>query len=238
MKTKILLAAGIASLMLFTGCKLLSSEFGATPSAPTSVERILYDTVTNYVQIPVTVTNVIQSTNVVVATITNVIGQVVTVTNQVVNITTSLQTVTNVVPVYQLTPSATAGAGVSGITTIGNMIAPGAGSLAGIAATGLLALWGWLRSGKKGTTNNVVTQEMETVLEFIKALPNGTNYNNAITSWLQSHQVQTGVATQVLTLLENNVDNPAAKTAAADIITAINAAGSTVPIPVPAVAKA
>jgi hypothetical protein len=229
MKTKLILAVGIASLVFITGCGSLASEFGATPAAPSTVERVLYNTVTNFVEIPVTVTNTVQATNQVVVTTTNIIGQTVTVTNQVVQVITSTQTVTNVVPVYQLTPSATAGAAVSGITTVGNFIAPGLGTLGGIAATGLLALWGWLRSGKKGATNDVIAQEVETLREFIQALPNGTKYDAAITAWLQAHQVQTGVATQVLSVLENSVDNPAAKVAAQDIIAAITAAGTPVP---------
>lgn len=231
MKTKqtIPMAVGIASLIFITGCGSLAKEFGATPAAPDAVEKILYNTVTNYIDVPVEVTNVTTLTNIAVVTVTNAIGQVVTITNNVLNITTSVQTVTNVIPTYQLTESSMAAAGVSGVTTVGNMLSPGVGTLAGIAATGLLGLWGWLRSGKQGTTNNVIAQEVETLREFIQALPNGTKYDAAITAWLQTHQVQTGVATQVLGLLENSVDNPAAKQAAGDIITAIQAAGTPVP---------
>jgi len=66
--------------------------------------------------------------------------------------------------------------------------------------------------------------------EFIQALPNGTKYDAAITAWLQQHQMQAGVAQQVLGILENNVSNPEAKAAVNEISATLTAVGSSAPV--------
>ena len=97
---------------------------------------------------------------------------------------------------------------------------------------GLLALlgaWGHLRSYKAGNTASAIAQEVETLREFIQALPNGTKYDTAITSWLQNHQMETGVAQQVVGILANSVSNPDAKVAANEIANTLASLGTTVP---------
>ncbi len=103
---------------------------------------------------------------------------------------------------------------------ITNLIAPGIGGVVTGAIAMLASLWGKMRSSKN--TSIGLAQGIETIREFIKSLPNGTNYDNAITSWLQGHQVETGVANQVLDILANDVSNPEAAAAAREIASTIS----------------
>lgn len=212
----ILAAIGMAAV----GCALFSGT-----QVPTATEHAFYDVQTNYITVPVTVlqTNMVQATNTTVVLATNTVGQIVTATNAVIVPQYVIVPVTNYIqqPVYALTPNATTVATANSVAVIGNSVVPGAGTLAGAAMTALVGLWGWLRSYKQGTQQasaaGALSQEIETMLEFINTLPNGTSYTTAITSWLQSHQVQTGTVSTVLSILENQVSNPAAKAAVADI---------------------
>ena len=104
----------------------------------------------------------------------------------------------------------------------GVSLIPGYGGLAGTALGALAAVWGWVRSSKNGTTAVTLAQSVEAMREFVKALPNGATYDSALTTWLQSHQNDTGTVNQVLSLLENDVSNPDAKAAAQQVIAAIN----------------
>jgi hypothetical protein len=215
--------------------------FGSNPSPPNAVERALFNTVTNYVTqtniMPVTVP--VFQTNTVVQTVTNTVpggpAQTVTVTNEVIhtNYVTQLSLVPTNVPSYQLTEKAGTAAGIQAGSSVLNTLFPGAGALIGYALTGLVGAWGYWRSSKLGNTSGALTQEMETVLEFLGAMPNGPQYVNTLKSWLQAHQNETGVATQVLTMLSNEVNNSDAKVAAQQIINTINALNAqTTPSPV------
>ena len=67
---------------------------------------------------------------------------------------------------------------------------------------------------------------------FIQNLPNGTKYDQAITAFLQQHQVDSNIAQQVLTLIDNNFINPQAKAAVEEINAALKIASAT-PAPTP-----
>ena len=215
----------VSSLMLalLVGCSSLATK------SPTAVERMLYDTHTNYVDVYKVITNY-QA-----VTFTNILDQVVTTTNPVVAM------VTNVVAEYTITPKATVVATVGAAGTATNVFYPGIGTIASTGIVALLGLWAWFR-GRSNTTaanNATVTlaQEIETIKEFILTLPKGAAYGQAITNWLQTHQVQTGVASQVVSILQSEVSNPDALAALKDIQTAITTAG-TVFVPAPVVGAA
>jgi len=203
----------LLALATFTGCK----EFGADTSAPNVVEQKLFTTVTNFVAVPVQTTNTTFATNVVTEFQTNTVGQIVTVTNEVVQPKYNLVWVTNEVPQYQNTVSANTANIVATGGGVLNTFFPGVGGIAGTGIMALLALWAQLRSGKRQVTAATLAQEVETMREFIKTLPSGTKYDTAITAFLQQHQLEAGVAGQVLGLLENQVSNPDAKAAIEEI---------------------
>lgn len=143
----------------------------------------------------------------VVTVATNTLGQAVTSTNFEPNyvytpghITKDVETGLNAIPVY--------------------------GTLAGGALSLAAAFWGWIRSSKNYNVGVTLAQSIESIREFVKTLPNGANYDDALTSWLQQHQADTGTISSVLQMLENDVSNPDAQVAAQQIrqaITSLNA---------------
>src|SRR5215813_3591523 len=74
-------------------------------------------------------------------------------------------------------------------TVVGNLF--GVGGLVGTAIGGLGSLWGWFRSSKWKGTGASLAQSIETMREFVKQLPNGAVYDDALTSWLMQHQQDT-----------------------------------------------
>ena len=225
-------------LLLLTGCSL----FGTNPSPPSALEQKFFNTVTNYHDVIVLQTNLstVTITNTVIAFQTNTVGQVVTVTNQVgiPVLVPQITTITQSIPGYILTPNSTTTGTIGTIGTVTNMAAPGVGGLVGAGLTALVGLWGYLRSYKPAVnTTNALSQEMETVLEFIQALPNGATYKTALTNFLAAHQADAGVVTQVANLLANEVSNPDAKVAAQQVIDAINALQAAAATPTTSTAK-
>jgi hypothetical protein len=237
MKSKIKYIIGVAAIVLatvsITGCAAertaLASAIGANPSAPAGLEKTIFTTVTNYVTQINTLTNTVIVTNAVVQTVTNTVGQVVTQTNIVSVPELVVTTITNVVPAYTETPNAMATGTIQATGAVVNTVAPGIGTMVSTGLTALLGLWAYLRSNKNASTISITyAQEIETLREFIQSLPNGVKYDSAITSWLQSHQLESDVATQILQTVENEVSNPDAKAAAAEIITTLNTLGTPV----------
>ena len=214
MKVKLSIIAGLLALLAVTGC---ATEFGVNPKGPSAVENKLYTTVTNYVTATVNQTNTVTVTNIAQVTVTNTVGQVIpiTVTNTVQQVQIIPVTVTNQAITMTTAPSTAATIQAGG--AIINGFAPGIGSMVSAGLLALFGLWGHLRSSKAINTSAAIAQEVETLREFIQTLPQGAKYDTAITAWLQAHQMETGTAQQVLGLLANNVDNPAAKAAAAEI---------------------
>jgi hypothetical protein len=205
------LALGLA------GCGAL----GTNPSAPSGVERTIFDVQTNY--ITVVQTNQVTQTNFVTVpvVVTNVLG--VVQTNQVTqtNVLTSVVVVTNVAPAYTLAVPAAVKADVQAGGSILSTFMPGIGGMVSSGVLALLALWAYLRSSKLGNTSTALAQEIETLRQFIMSLPQGANYDQAITAWLQGHQVEAGVASEVLRLLQAEVSNPEAQVAAKELGAAI-----------------
>ncbi len=217
MKNKTLLSLAIIAAISLIGC----STVGPNPTPPTALERNIFIVQTNYVEQVNQVTNTITQ----VINRTNEFAQPIYFTNQI----TQISQETNLVPAYSMTPSDTTKATVGLIGTVVNTFFPTAGSATALGLLGILGAWGHLRSSKKGATAVTIAQEVETLREFIKSLPKGTQYDATITAWLQSHQVEEGVATQVLDLVQNQIDNPAAKVAAQEILDTLKA--TTTPTP-------
>lgn len=157
-----------------------------------------------------------------------------TTTNYVA--TTNAAGLVTVTPQYVETPKASVVAVTQGVGTAVNTFFPGVG---GIVSTGLaliLGAWGYLRSNKQAAvTGGALTQEIQTILTFVGQLPNGSEYVNALTAWLQAHQNDTDTVDQIAALIAKEVSNTDAKAAANQVIATINSL-KTVTTPVPPVA--
>ena len=229
MKTKMKFAVLCALTLPLAGCAGTFS--GTTP--PTTAEQAVYTIQTNYVTQVSVETNTVTVTNQVVVLQTNQVGQLVEITNVTTVPLYVTVPVTNEVAQYSYTgPSAatqkvvaTTGAVISGFNPVAGSLFTG---LAGLLITGV----GWLLSAKSGTAQgtaaSTMAQEIEMLLEFLKTVPNGTAYTTALTAWLQSHQVTAGAAQTILTILENDVSNPDAKAAVAEVLASINAVNASI----------
>lgn len=212
-----------ALLWLLAGCSVV----GKNPSPPTKLESGLFDVKTNYVPVVVAVTeyktNVLQVTQI----ITNTAGVTLTVTNWTTNTvsTPALQTNLQAQYFYDQGAGAQTVKGVAG--GIGALF--GAGGLASTAASLLLGVWGWARSSKNYQTAANTAQVVETIRQFIKQLPNGSNYDAALVQFMTQHQADAGVLSNVVQLLANEVSNPDAKVAADSILATLNKLGVTIP---------
>lgn len=228
MKTS-LLGIGIsilAAALLFVGCA----------STPTAAEKALFNVQTNYVPKLVLLTNTVTlfQTNTVVQTVTltNSQGVIVPVyqTNLVPVAVTTTNTVvaTNMVPVYYLATSTTTTNIGNLAGTIGNIAAPGSGTI----VTGLLGLLvaGYLKfrnnqfAGKNDALSQVagqLAQEIETGRELLSSTPQGQKAADAFTQWMISHQLETGVITQVSQIVKDSTKNVEAQAAANQILALI-----------------
>lgn len=204
----------LTSFTLFTAT--IAILFSGCAGTPTKFEQKIFDIQTNYVPVLVLKTNTVWQTNTEVKTITvtNTQGVIVpmTVTNTVTIPQYSLVTVTQQIPQYEYKPSAMAMSAQATAGTIGNLAAPGVG---GSIATGMFGLilagWSWLRSSRATKTAINSSQVIETMRELLKTMPNGKQYDAVLTQWMQQHQADAGVLSNVLDILENNVSNNDAK---------------------------
>jgi hypothetical protein len=219
MKRKIVLILTVSSLtLLLCGCGM----FGTNPKPPTRLETMFFTVQTNYVELSH------------VYTVTNTPGRNLPVTTSASGTSPGVITnaaysavitdVTNVtkVPAYSLAISPTTQGTVTAIGSTVNAFLPGTGSLVSLGIMSLLSFWGYLRSSKLGDTSGALAQEIETIIEFVKALPDGSQYAQALTNFLQQHQSDTNVATEILSILEKEVSNPDAKVAAQQVIDTVN----------------
>jgi len=210
------------SIAILALCLAGCGTFGSSPSAPTPLEKTVFTTITNYqvvvknVVIPVYQTNNAYQ----LVTITNTVGQVVPmyVTNTLIQTAWQTNAVLATNATYTLSTSPGTVAAVQGGAAIVNAFAPGIGTIASGIILALFGGWSYLRGSKQGDTSAALAQEVETLRGVLQSLPNGAKYDTVITSWLQSHQVEAGVATQVLKLLKDNVSSPDAKSAVQGIL--------------------
>lgn len=187
---------------------------GCATKPPTQFEQRMFNIETNIIPVLVVRTNVV--------IVTNLVG----VTEFQTNIVTTVKT--NESYVYK------PGAGAQEIAQTGGAIGNffGAGGVVSTGIMGLFSIWGYLRSKKNYVTAANLAQTVETVREFVKALPNGAAYDTALVQFMQTHQAESGVLNQVLALLQREVSNPDAKIAADHILKLLNSLqGLTSPVP-------
>lgn len=221
MKTPIRYMAAIATaaLLSFTACAPLGSP-------PNTTERALFQTVTNHVEVIETVIKTNEVTVLNIVHQTNEVGAIVTVTNHVVETQYALVTITNLVPSYVHTVSDSTRESVSTLGSVINTFFPNIGTTAVYGVLGLLGIWAQYRSARSGRTSQTLSQEMQTVLSFIESLPNGAMYKKAVTTWLQSHQIEQEAIGDVLNLIKTYVDKPLATQSVDEIMKALNALSS------------
>ena len=217
-------------LVALCGCGL----FGKNAAAPTDFERRFFDVTTNLVARVSSLTNVVTvfQTNqqVAVVTVTNAVNQIEVkqVTNVVVVpvLQTNTVTVTNLAEQYQLKP----GAGAGTVTAIGGAVAApfGFGGIVTTVLGGFFAGYLGLRNKALkgdvtlgGQAAEVLTQQVETLLEVLKSTPQGQSIQPVIKAWLMKHQQAEGVLENVATAVAQ-VDNSAAQQAAQEILKALN----------------
>ncbi len=213
----VLIVAAIASCSLLAGC--------ANTTPPTRVERLLFDTVTNYVTVmktnEVVVPIPVYKTNVLALTVTNEQNLVLVSYSNI--ITKSFVYETNQVPApaleaqYALAPKAP----IAAVASIGASL-PGPWALGFQGALALLAGWGHLRSRAKGTTAATLVDELQVVRTFIQGLPNGVAYDEAVVSFLKDHQAEAGVVTQVVNMMASKIADRDVADAANGIVAYVN----------------
>lgn len=206
--------AGIGLAVLLSGC----GTFGANPSPPNKVEKMLFDTTTNYVPvvIPAYVTNQIAITRYE----TNVQGITVPVytTNQI-----TVPAVLTNAPSYTETPKESVKTGIQAGGGVLNTFFPGIGSIAANVLLALIGGYGYFRSAKNANTGAVLAQNVELARQLLQSLPNGTALDNAFVTFIQNHQAEAGVINNVISLIGSKVSNNDAQVAAQQITQAIAA---------------
>ena len=203
--------------LIAAGCGM----FGSYTSPPSAVESRLYDVQTNLVDRleQRTVTNTVTETVTVYET--NTVGQIVTRTNEVLLPQYEIVTITNQVEAYTYVPKEETVATVQTAGGVINTFLPGIGTAVSGIGIGLLGAWAKLRSWKK--TGTVLAQNIETMREFLKTLPDGEKYDAAVVDYLKEHQRETGAAATVVSLLEKYVSGRQAKASVEEIKNAISA---------------
>lgn len=200
----------IVIVFALTGCKF----FGAEPSAPSAFERNLFTIETNWVTRVTYKTNAVDVAVPVFVVRTNELNQIVQVTNTVLVKQVDVISLTNLHEVYDWSPK-TNQVYVQGAGAVANIVAPGSGGLVVGLLTAGLAAWGKLRSRKK--TGDVLVQNIESILEFVDTVPNGTEYTSAIKHIIKKDQDSAGVREKVKVAMEESVDSSDAKSSASDM---------------------
>lgn len=204
--------SNVAALLLFaaivfTGCKF----FGADPAGPSPFEDHFFIVQTNLVPRQFLKTNYIDVPVPVFVLKTNELNEITQLTNTVIVKQVEVVTLTNLHEVYAWTPK-TNQMYVQSAGAVANIIAPGSGGLVVGLLTAGLAAWARLRSHKK--TEGVLAQNIESVLEFVEAMPNGPEYTSAIKQIIKTDQEDEGVREKVKTVMKESVDTSDAKSSA------------------------
>ncbi len=205
-----------------TSVVLLAATLAGCSSTPTAIERKLFTIQTNYLDMVQVKTQTVQQ----VVSVTNVINDHQVVVHDVTNFIPVTVQVTNKVEVQTLGP---ASAATTTATTIGssiaNVVEPGSGTILGLAVGGLLALWREIRNRKLKGDNNILTdasialtQIVETAREVLSKTPQGKEVADKLTSWMISHQSETGTISAISQIVKDNVSETNAQAAAAQIL--------------------
>jgi len=208
----------IVALALLTGCGTLSGP-------PKAWEQKYYDITTNTIEMVNWYTNEVTITNyqdVIVQTEVPGTTNVVNITNviPVLHYQTNLVAITNVIDEsYIFKPNERAKDEIVGTaTTIGGYAGPAVGQTAGLISTIGLALWGVLRSRKKGKTAANLAMEIQVAREIMKTT--APQAEKAYKDFLVKHQLKADTFKDVVGILKSNTTNEDAKRLADEVIKA------------------
>ena len=209
----------ILTLVALAGaCLWIGGTTGCLAGGPTTIERTFFLVTTNRVPEVATITvtePVLTETNRILLDVDT--GELSTNRVTVTNLVTREVTVTNLVEQYDLTPNENSEAAKDAGAAIANLLAPGSGPLAGLILGALPSLWALLRSRKNGKIAASAMQGIQVFREFLQQTDEGQAADRELTRWLQKHQVETGVANEVIDLLKTVVNDEDAKRVAEQI---------------------
>lgn len=184
------LAFCLLGLVTLSGCS----------TAPTALERLIFNVTTNEIPVVSVATNA--------TTVTNDLGAVET--RNLVTWATNIESrVTYTVATNTAALTSTAG-------RLTNLYAPGWGELAATAAASVLAMWARMRSTvNKGKAAQVtLAQGIETLLAIIETTPQGKELSLRLKLELAKGQKTAGVVAEIAHIVDTFVDNDSAKKAA------------------------
>lgn len=183
------------------GCATLTAR------PPSAFEGKVYDVKTNQVPVVVLQTNIVTITQTNQVLQTNVVTGVVTLTNLVtIETTPHIITITNIIPAYEFTPKPATTDTITGVGSLVNAIIPGFGGLVTTIGTGLVGLWGYLRTKKqRNEWAGNLSQAIETARSVIKSLPNGNQVGSAFDKFLIDHQTDADLAKQIAAIVDQYV---------------------------------
>lgn len=198
-------------LTLFAGAALCLSSAGCASLSgpPSALEASLFNVETNHVQEVQAATNTVP----VVLPVTTAAGETVLVTNYVERVVY----VTNSVPVYTFSPGDRVEAVRDSATQIGNLVAPGSGTLIGLVVGGVASIWASIRSARSRKLAAGMAQAIETARKVLQTTPQGQAADKAFVQWLKRHQTEQGVMVEVLKLIQKTVDDKDAERVAGEI---------------------
>ena len=120
--------------------------------------------------------------------------------------------ITNQVPVYRLVPSAGTEAALHGIGFgVGGMF-----GLGGVLSAVLAGLYSFYASARNSKVTAALVQGTETVLEVIKAAPEGSALRERAVTWLEQQQKAAGVVEEIAKAVRN-IDTRSARDAAQEV---------------------
>lgn len=200
----IILSPFAAAALCFAvgGCSTLSGP-------PSALESALFNVETNHVQEVTTATNTVP----VVLPVTVASGETVLVTNYAERVVY----VTNSVPVYTFSPGERVEAVRDSAQQIGNLIAPGSGTLIGLVVGGVASIWASIRSARSRKLAAGMAQAIETARKVLQTTPQGQAADQAFVQWLKRHQTEQGVMIEVLKLIQKTVNDKDAERVAGEI---------------------
>jgi hypothetical protein len=210
------------------GMAILAGLCFGCSSPPTAFEQRFFNIETNYVPSITVHTQQFYQTNIVQRDVftTNIVDDVTLITITPVRDVTVLE---NAVLTYQTNMQVhytyTANTNAASVASIGGAIAApfGLGGIVSSAIAGVFGIWAAARSRRNGKVAAGLTQGIEVLSEVLKTTPQGQLLDEKAKAWLQSHQLQTGTALEVVKLLNTVVDNESAREIAAKIQAEISA---------------
>lgn len=206
-------------LVILAGICLLLGGGGCVSGPPTTLERAWFDVSTN--TLPQVTTEVVRapeisSTN--RLTTDPATGLVTTNTVTVTNWVEQTRFITNAVETYTLAPGAGLAQAAQTGANISNLLAPGSGGLVAAAITGLGWIWSSIRNRKNGKIAAGGLQAIQVFRSVLQTTEEGKMLDRELTRWLMKHQIEAGISSEVLQLIQGTVSNDDARRVAAEIL--------------------